>query len=297
MTPAASRPIGRTSASEKRASLPCAVAMMTSSLPVETSTQASSSSSLRVIARMPDERTLSNCSSGVFLMTPFRVARTRYEPGVKSGSVIVAIGTSPESTWTPGRLMIGMPFAWRLASGIAWTFAREDTAAVREEQRPVVGVGDEQVLDGVLLARHVADDPLAAAVLATVRGDRLALDVAAARDRDDDVLVGDEVLVGHLAAGVVGDSRPSLAGVLPLQLGELVLDDLEHAGRVGEDVLELGDQLDDREVLVLDLLALEGGEAREAHVEDRLRLQLGEVEAATSGCCARLRPRPIRGWS
>ena len=105
---------------------------------------------------------------------------TRYEPASKSGSVIVAIGTSPDSTWTPGRLMIGMPLAWRLASGIAWTFAREDAAAVREEQRPVVGVGDEQVLDRVLLAGDVADDPLAAAVLAAVRRDRLALDVAAA---------------------------------------------------------------------------------------------------------------------
>ena len=95
----------------------------------------------------------------------------------------------------------------------------EHAAAVREEQRPVVGVRDEQVLDRVLLARDVADDALAAAVLAAVRVDRLALDVAAAGDRDDDVLVGDEVLVGHLAAGVVGDAGPALAGVLALQLG------------------------------------------------------------------------------
>ena len=97
--------------------------MITSSLPVETSTQASSSSSAIVIARMPDERTRSNCSSGVFLTMPLRVASTRYEPAVKSLSMIVAIGSSPDSTWTPGRLMIGMPFAWRLASGIAWTLA------------------------------------------------------------------------------------------------------------------------------------------------------------------------------
>ena len=60
---------------------------------------------------------------------------------------------------------------------------------------------------------------------------------------------------------------------------ELVLDDREDALRVGEDVLELGDLLDDREVLVLDLLALEGGQAGQPHVEDRLGLQLGQVEA------------------
>ena len=54
----------------------------------------------------------------------------------------------------------------------------------------------------------------------------------------------------------------------------------EHARRVGEDVLELGDELDDREVLVLDLLALEGGQAGEAHVEDRLGLELRQPEPA-----------------
>src|SRR5664279_2143317 len=107
----------------------------------------------------------------------------------------------------------------------------------------------------------------------------LALDVAAAADRDDDVLVGDEVLVGHLAARVVDDARAALAGVLALQLGQLVLDDAQDAAGVGQDVLELGDELDDQEVLVLDLLALERGQAGQTHVEDGLGLELGEVEA------------------
>ena len=98
----------------------------------------------------------------------------------------------------------------------------EDPAAVREEQRPVVGVRDDEVLDRVLLAGDVADDPLAAAMLAAVGRDGLALDVAAAADRDDDVLVGDQVLVGHLPARVVGDPRPSFSGVLLLQLGDAV---------------------------------------------------------------------------
>ena len=144
----------------------------------------------------------------------------------------------------------------------------------------MVRIGDEEVLDRVLLAGDVADDPLAAAVLAPVRVDGLALDVAAARDRDHDVLVGDQVLVGHLAAGVVGDAGSALAGVLLLELGQLVLDDPADPGRVGQDVLELGDQLDDRQVLVLDLLAFEGGQAGQPHVEDGLGLELGQVEPA-----------------
>jgi hypothetical protein len=44
---------------------------------------------------------------------------------------------------------------------------REHPAAVGEEQGPVVRVRDEQVLDRVLFAGDVADDPLAATVLAT----------------------------------------------------------------------------------------------------------------------------------
>ena len=200
--------------------------MMTSSSPVETSTQASSSSSRIVIARIPDERTFSNCSSGVFLMMPLRVASTRYEPGREVRQHDRGHRDLARFHLDAGQ--VDDRDALGLAAGIGdgVDLGAEDPAAVREEQRPVVGVRDEQVLDGVLLARDVADDPLAAAVLAAVGVDRLALDVAAAGDRDHDVLVGDEVLVGHLAAGVVGDAGPALAGVLLLQLGELVLDDL-----------------------------------------------------------------------
>jgi len=75
----------------------------------------------------------------------------------------VAIGTSPGSAWTPGRLMIRNSLG--LATGIddGVDLGREDAAAVGEEERPVVRVGDEEVLDGVLLAGDVPDDPLAAA--------------------------------------------------------------------------------------------------------------------------------------
>jgi len=74
-------------------------------------------------------------------------------------------------------------------------------------------------------------------------------------------------------------ARLALAGVLALQLDQLVLDDRQHARRVGQDVLELGDELDHQEVLVLDLLALEGRQAGQAHVEDGLGLPFRQVEA------------------
>ena len=180
MTPAASRPIGRTSSSANRASMPWAVAMMTSSAPVETSTQASSSLSSIVIARMPVDRTRSNCSSGVFLMMP--------SPG-RHDEVVAGLEVRQDDR--RHRDLAGLDLdagqvddrgALGLAAGVGdrVDLGAEDAAAVREEQRPVVGVGDDQVLDRVLLAGDVADDALAAAVLAAVGRDRLALDVAAA---------------------------------------------------------------------------------------------------------------------
>ena len=46
---------------------------------------------------------------------------TRLWPFSKFGMVMTASTFSPESTWTPSRLMMGMPLAVRLASGMACT--------------------------------------------------------------------------------------------------------------------------------------------------------------------------------
>ena len=116
-------------------------------------------------------------------------------------------------------------------------------------------------------------------MLLAIGGERLALDVAAAGDGDHHIFVGDQVLVRHLARCILGDLGATSIGKLLLQLGELIRDDLGDAGRSREDVFEFGDELDHFEIFVLNLLALEGGETRKAHVENRLRLQLGELEA------------------
>ncbi len=59
---------------------------------------------------------------------------------------------------------------------------------------------------------------------------------------------------------------------------DVLLDHGEHLRAALEDALERRDELDDLLVLVLDLLPLESGEALEPHVEDRLRLDLRELE-------------------
>ena len=103
--------------------------------------------------------------------------------------------------------------------------------------------------------------------------DRLALDVAALAERHDHVLGGDEVLGGQLAVRIGLDPGLAIVAVALLEVGQLVLDDLQDLARVGEQVLELADELDDRLVLVLDLLALERGEPPQLHLEDGVGLR------------------------
>ena len=87
-------------------------------------------------------------------------------------------------------------------------------------------------------------------------------------------------------------------GVPLLQLARFsVADDLQHPARVGEDVLQLRDELDDRDVLVLDLLALERGEAAQLHLEDGVGLDLAEREALHEVLRGRSRRPLTHGWS
>jgi hypothetical protein len=69
---------------------------------------------------------------------------------------------------------------------------------------------------------------------------RHGLDVAPLRHGDDELLVVDEVLDVDVA-DVVGDLGPALVGEALPDVSQLVLDDREQAGLVGQDRLELGD--------------------------------------------------------
>ena len=71
---------------------------------------------------------------------------------------------------------------------------------------------------------------------------------------------------------------PAVVAVLVDDLVELVVDDLALAGLVGEDVLEVGDLELDLGQAVDDLLPLEGGQPAQLHVEDRVGLDLVDVE-------------------
>ena len=141
-----------------------------------------------------------------------------------------------------------------------------DLADAREEEDVVVRRGDEEVLDVVLVLEVHAHDADAAAPLLAIRGHRQALDVAGARDRDHHVLLRDQVLELELVLG--GDDLGAavvVAAVDLLDLEQLLLDQRRRS-RAGSPRIARSsrDPLLQVGVLVLDLLAREPGEAREA---------------------------------
>ena len=73
-------------------------------------------------------------------------------------------------------------------------------------------------------------------------------------------------------------SRAPLVGVQLLHLLQLGADDLVDLALVAEDLLVARDLLQHLVALLEDLVALQSGEALQAHVEDGLRLDLGELE-------------------
>src|SRR5207302_8542542 len=62
------------------------------------------------------------------------------------------------------------------------------------------------------------------------------------------------------------------------KLVEVGFDEEEDLSRVGEDRLELGDELDGVAILVVELLPFEARQPSQLHLEDRLGLRLGEAE-------------------
>ena len=154
----------------------------------------------------------------------------------------------------------------------------EAATLIGEEEGPVMRVRNLERLHCVLFTRGHAAHALPAAMLLSVGGERLALDVAATTDRDHHILIRNEVFIRHLTGGVLCNAGAALIAELLLQLGVLRGDDLGDALRIGKDVFELLDQPEDFQILVFDLLTLKCGKPGEAHVQDRLRLQFAQLE-------------------
>ena len=136
---------------------------------------------------------------------------------------------------------------------------------------------DEDVADHVLFLQGRALHALAAPALALERVDGLALHVAGAADRDDHVLLGDQVL--DVEVPLVGaDLRAARVGVLLPDLEELLLDHAAELLRALQQRVEVLDARDELGLLLVELGAGEPREAAQRHVEDVVRLDLAELE-------------------
>ena len=140
-----------------------------------------------------------------------------------------------------------------------------------------MGRGDEEVVHDVIGAELGAAHALAAAPLRAVQVGPGALGVPAVGDRDDNVLFGDEILVGYLA--VVGDDLgPPVVAVPVDDLGQLGPDDLPLPLRPGQDVLVVRDLRFQLVALARELLPLERGQLAQLHVQDGGGLDLVDLE-------------------
>ena len=155
-----------------------------------------------------------------------------------------------------------------------------------------MGRRDEEVLDEVLFLGRRADAALAAAPLRAVERQGRALDVAAAGHGDHHVLLDDQVLDVDVR-GLGHDLRAPLVAVLLADLLELLDDDVEDELLGAQDLAQLRDQGQDFLELGHDLVALEPGQPLQAHVEDRLGLDV--VEAQDLGPLASSSRRPTSG--
>src|SRR5262249_26006559 len=115
-----------------------------------------------------------------------------------------------------------------------------DPASGGEEEQPVVVGGRDEVLHHVVATQGRATHPLAAAPLGAVLVGPGALGIAAAGDRDDEVLVGDEVLHGEVALGR-DDLSTAVVAVLLDDAGKLLDDDRALPLGTRQDVEVVGD--------------------------------------------------------
>src|SRR6266550_192317 len=116
------------------------------------------------------------------------------------------------------------------------------------------------MLDKIGAFRSSAKSSLAAAALARIGRDGRTLDVAAIRDCNRYVLVGNQIFNRKFNA-FVNDFRAPLIAKFLLHLFELVPDNAAKRGLVRKNLFELRNLLDDLFVLVGNLLPFQGRQA------------------------------------
>ena len=178
----------------------------------------------------------------------------------------------------------------RRAAGLGNFVAAQliDAAAVGEEQYRIVRGDDVHLLHIVLVARGRRHNALAAALLGAIGRFAQALDIAEVGHGDHHVLFLDQIE----RLDFILDRRDfgaALVGVLAANLQHFGLDDVHNHPLVGQNVFQVRDGLLDLGVLILQLVALQSGQALQTHIEYGLRLLVGQAERAHQSVARLLR--------
>ena len=155
-------------------------------------------------------------------------------------------------------------------------------------------VGDEQLVNPVVLFGRRGLFAAPAALLRAVFGQRLALDIAGVAERDHHVGGCDQVFGGQVLRAVFDQA----AARAEFAVAKLRLDGVQLATNDGGDALWRGEDgqqvFDDRHHLFVfrnDLVLLQAGEALQAHLQNLLRLGVGQaVEAVLAHAELALQP-------
>jgi len=103
-----------------------------------------------------------------------------------------------------------------------------------------VGGADKHLLHDVFFLAGHAGNAAAAPLLGLIGGLELALDIACLGEGVDALLLGNEVLDVHFTVDAL-DLGAALVAKPLLHLQQLVLDDLQHPGVVGQDIFPILD--------------------------------------------------------
>ena len=137
---------------------------------------------------------------------------------------------------------------------------------------------DELIDDIVLIQRHTLD-AAAATVLYLVGIGRNPLDIAVLRKRNNDILNRNQILIIHVADRI---KNLCLARIIVFiaDHAQLILENLIDPCLMGQNILQIRNF--DQKILIfrLDLFTLQTGQAAELHIQNGLRLNLIQTEAA-----------------
>ena len=142
-----------------------------------------------------------------------------------------------------------------------------------------MGVGDQQVLDKILVFNAQRRLAHAAAALHLILGQRLGFRVTAVREGHHAILGGDQVLGGEVFLRVANFRAPRVAELLG-DLGQFLANHLQQALGVGEDIEQIGDLDQLVPVFLEQFFVLQTGQAMQAQIENGLGLSRGQAVAA-----------------